>query len=270
MGDFFKYQAAGNDFIIMEEAGFTGNNAARICDRHFGIGADGVLLYSAGTNSDAKMRIINSDGSEALMCGNGIRCFARYLFEQKNITGDTLRIQTASGIIPCKIKTDNSVFKEASVELGKPSIMPDKNGSVISARQITVSGKAVAVYGINIGNPHLVVIGNNLNKNESEMAARDLQQTGFIGKTVNVEVLSSIDAARKSCDIIVNERGAGFTLGCGTGGGASLFALFLEKTAARNERWSLNFPGGIISYYINDAEAVILQGTAEFVFRGTI
>jgi len=269
---FRKYHAAGNDFIIIDLPEFSKycdekkvefDQAARfLCDRHFGIGADGILLYN-NSSKIVEMRILNSDGSEAMMCGNGIRSFLRYLTEKKSFSAESVEISTRAGIVPSTVYYKSSLFDSASVRLKRPETL--ENPAVFG---IVFNNATLKAAAINMGNPHLVINGENLTDSESLEAAILFQKKG--DEEVNVEVIKKIDVSSKSIEIIVNERGAGFTLACGTGGGAAAYFLFLNKIIMPGEEWEFHFPGGTIFYTVDESGLVTMRGDAKFVFEGEI
>ncbi len=246
---FYKYHTAGNDFIITDEQSVTPADAPRLCDRHIGIGADGILLHRRSEIGDARMIVINADGSIAEMCGNGLRCFCRYLVEQCGFDKEDIAVETGKGLLACTISHRN----------GEWLISTDLGSAIVTAQP------APGCWMVDIGNPHIVVSGIT----DEEAAIREavrLQQE-YEGK-INVEMILSLDAARRAATIIVNERGVGFTRACGTGGGAVVTALRHAGIATGKEEWTLRFPGGDIRYRFTEKGTIIMRGDAHFVFCG--
>jgi len=269
---FYKYQATGNDFIIIEEDSLSTDIVKKLCDRNFGIGADGVLLYAPSNDYDAIMTIYNSDGSTAKMCGNGYRCFISWLYKKKDIKKRDYSVQTASGIISSSTKQkENELF--ITVNLGKASQLKNYQNQSIPPQHIDNDGTQFTAYSVEIGNPHLVFLsenGNPISKKIAEKITKLYKSPDFIGKEVNVEVVTNFQKQEKSLSLIVNERGVGFTLGCGTGGGATLYALREAQIAKYNEQWKFSFPGGDIFYKIDPDNSILMSGTATHVFSGEI
>ncbi|HSA33636.1 MAG TPA: diaminopimelate epimerase [bacterium] len=245
---FHKYHAAGNDFIITDDPAVIPAQAPALCDRRTGIGADGILLHRPAPDADAEMVIINADGTVATMCGNGLRCFCRYLIEQRGVAKNSLRVLTGAGTIDCLVSRDNGDWS-VTLDLGIATATPSPDGTIVD-----------------IGNRHLVVRGGPGADAARDTASR-LQEK--FGGDINVEVLTGLDERARTVDLIVNERGAGFTRACGTGGGAVVAALHHDGLVATGDEWTLRFPGGSIRYRRDGRGHIILRGDARFVFSGT-
>lgn len=265
MTEFFKYNGLGNDFIIVSEkeispAELTPENVTRLCDRHLGIGADGILLHSAPEKAshDAKMTICNSDGSIAEMCGNGIRCFALYLIQQCGFSKDPMIIETGRG--PLEVRWEKSGDSYSiSANIGR--------GSVIAAPEtLRIGGCEMERCGISMGNPHLVYFGKDLQ--DLSFSAHELWKERELGYETNVEVITHIDLEKRRADAIVFERGCGYTQACGTGGAAIVNSLYRMGHIGRNEKFTVKFPGGELGYTIDDSEETVICGPADFVFTG--
>ncbi|MBR6244078.1 diaminopimelate epimerase [bacterium] len=258
---FSKYQAAGNDFVILEAEDFEKIDAKRLCDRHLGIGADGILVNfkPADPQNDAKMVIVNSDGTTAEMCGNGLRCFAAYLASERGMTANPLKIETGNGTLDVKLEDrEGRLYIQAS--LGKSRILFGTQKIVIKERELSITG-------ISMGNPHVVVFVKSNDIDKHLMASR-LRFDNPLGYEANAEIVSDINQTEKSADVIVCERGVGFTLGCGTGGAAVMRSLSLNGFAHKNEAWRLNFPGGTIEYVIAENDEILIGGIPEKCFEG--
>ena len=258
---FSKYQAAGNDFVILEAADFEKVDAKKLCDRHFGIGADGILVNYRPDDpqNDAKMVIVNSDGTTAEMCGNGLRCFAAYLTAERGLTSDPLRIETGNGTLDVTVeKRDGQLYVQAS--LGRSRVL-------FATQKIVIRERELSITGISMGNPHVVVFIRSNDIDTHAMASR-LRFDNPLGFEANAEIVSNIDPAGRNADVIVCERGVGFTLGCGTGGAAVMRSLFLNGFARRNETWRLRFPGGIMEYRIAENDEILIGGIPEKCFEG--
>lgn len=250
---FYKYQAAGNDFILTETV-IKPLYVAKLCDRHFGIGADGVIICTK-ENDLYKMTIINSDGSHAKMCGNGIRCFIKFLRDYKNELSEKIKVLTDSGLYECSVETDPFLI---SVKMGTPEIKEE------------TEDKTNSITAVSTGNPHKIIIDLEL-KNIDQKKAKELSKKyRFDGTEVNAEVVTSLNIDEKNISLIVNERGAGFTMACGTGGTAVMATLVHKKIAKKEEWWKLAFPGGEIYYLMDRSGVIIMKAGAEFVFEGTV
>ena len=259
---FFKYQALGNDFVIVKDIDISSELARKICDRHFGIGADGIMVHYKTENVDAGMKIINSDGSVAVMCGNGLRCFCAYLVNDCGFTKNPIDVETGRGILKVSYrKTDAGLSVDA--DLGEPEVMDD------GFFDLEVAGIKCRAIGISMGNPHLVIFPEKkINEFEAREIADSVQKNNRFRIELNVEVVTGVSKDKKSISMIVKERGAGYTLGCGTGGAAIVAALKVDGII-KDERWSMTFPGGVANYCFED-KRIVMNGIPEKVFSGEI
>jgi len=246
---FYKYHAAGNDFIITDDLAVTSADAPHLCNRSTGIGADGILLCRPSTRGEARMVVINADGSIAAMCGNGLRCFCRYLVEQCGIGKENFHVETDAGLYSCSVRRDNDGWY-ITVDLGTAVVCDEPFPSR---------------WRVAIGNNHLVALGPSDEREARETALRLKEEYG--GK-LNVEVVRSIDHLRRVIELVVNERGVGFTAACGTGGAAVTAALHHAGVLGMGEEWALWFPGGALCYRIDGEGRILMTGDAVFVFSG--
>ncbi|XP_076926309.1 diaminopimelate epimerase, chloroplastic-like [Bidens hawaiensis] len=280
---FVKYQGLGNDFIMVNnldsmEPKVTPEQAVKLCDRNFGIGADGVIFAMPGSNgTDYTMRIFNSDGSEPEMCGNGVRCFAKFISDLNNLNGrQSFTVHTGAGLIIPEIQPDGKV----KVDMGEPvlkasdiptKIPPNKNESVVKS-QIEVDGVNWNVTCVSMGNPHCVTFGTgNQNLVVDELNLADIgpkfeHHTLFPART-NTEFVQVF--SRSHLKMRVWERGAGATLACGTGACAVVVAAILEGRSERN--CTVELPGGPLEIeWREEDNHVYMTGPAEVVFYGSV
>lgn len=281
---FVKYHGLGNDFILVDnrnslEPSVTPEQAVKLCDRNFGIGADGVIFAMPGINgTDYSMRIFNSDGSEPEMCGNGVRCFARYVADLENLTGTrSFTIHTGAGLIVPEIQEDGKV----KVNMGRPVLtaadiptkLPEtKNGAVVQAN-LVVDGISWKVTCVSMGNPHCVTFGNERSEGLqvddlklAEIGPKFEHHQMFPSRT-NTEFVEVI--SRTHLKMRVWERGAGATLACGTGACALVVAAVLEGRIERS--CTVDLPGGPLEIeWREDDNLVYMTGPAEVVFYGSI
>ncbi|KAJ3680834.1 hypothetical protein LUZ60_015323 [Juncus effusus] len=283
---FVKYHGLGNDFIMVDnrdstEPRVTPDQAIKLCDRNFGIGADGVIFVMPGINgSDYTMRIFNSDGSEPEMCGNGVRCFAKFIAELENLEGThSFTIHTGAGLIVPEIQNDGQV----KVDMGEPVLtapqIPTKvsptneNGSVVQAG-LKVDGANWSVTCVSMGNPHCVTFGLVGNSQGLKVDELNLAEIGpkfehhemFPARTNTefVEILS-----RSHLKMRVWERGAGATLACGTGACAIVVAAVLENRAER--KCVVELPGGPLEIeWREEDNHIYMTGPAQSVFYGSV
>ena len=269
---FKKYHGTGNDFVIVDFIEYGKNllnkeQIIKICKRHFGVGADGILVVLPSKIADYKMRIFNPDGTEPEMCGNGIRCFVKYLNDNNLINGNITSIETLAGVKETRFYIENKKFF-VEVEMGKP-LFSDENlfkGEYVN-QKISNNEKFTAV---SIGNPHMVILKDEpINYDYLINRGRELTDNEYFLNGTNVEFINYKD--KNEIDMKVYERGAGVTLACGTGACASVVALKkLEKVDF--DSWvKVNLSGGDLYIKVKkNYEDVILKGEAEFVYSGEI
>jgi len=278
---FSKYQGLGNDFILMEGRGGQLPAAIhspdpawvrRICDRRFGIGADGLILaLPPQASGELRMRIFNADGSEAEMCGNGIRCLARFLADSDgDAAGRCWPIETPAGMIVPELQADGQIRVDMGAPFLKPASVPttlDTNEAGLPTGTLQVAGANLPVAAVGMGNPHVVVPVSDLTTIPFEEWGASLEiDPAFPAKT-NVHFLQV--HSRSQLEIRVWERGAGPTLACGTGACATLVAavlLGLSDSAA-----TVALPGGPLEIsWAGSTESVFMTGPADAVFDGVI
>lgn len=273
--NFWKMHGLGNDYIVVDN--ISGklkeeelpNLAVKLCNRRFGIGADGLLLIYPSQNADVKMRIFNSDGSEAEMCGNGIRCLAKYCFENGLVRKDSFSVETLAGVKALDLKIENNIVKSVKVNMGSPNFEADKipiiwNGTFIN-RPINVEGEVFKATALSMGNPHCIVFVDNVENYPVEVVGPKLENHELFPKRTNVEFVQIV--SKEKLKIRVWERGVGETLACGTGACASVVAArILGKV---NEAVTVELLGGMLTVKYHD-NVVFMEGSAEKVFEGAI
>ncbi len=285
--DFVKMEGLGNDFIMLDDRDGKilshkpySELAKQICSRHFGIGADGIILVlnpdepAIGPNGhDIKFRIYNCDGSQAEMCGNGMRCFAKYLYENKIFDKKIIRVDTKAGtVIPEVITNDQDLVVSVKVDMGEP-ILESANIPVISACEriieepIDVDGEAYKITSVSMGNPHSVIFVDDVSKIElNEIGPKIETQSRFPEKT-NVEFIEVVSDSELK--MRVWERGAGITLACGTGACAAHVAANL--TGRAKEKTLIHLDGGDLAlFWDKQTNHVFKTGPANLAFEGKI
>ena len=265
MFSFSKMQGTGNDFVIID---CTDNKfeyslpvlAKYLCDRHYGVGADGVILIYESEIADFKMRIFNQDGTEAEMCGNGIRCFSKYVFEKHKIDKTYFLVETLAGIKKVKLNLENEKVMTVEVNMGEPVIDNIKY-------MIEIEEKQYLVYPISMGNPHVICFVKDVDNFEVEKIGPIIENYKYFANKTNVEFVQIID--ENNIKVRVWERGVGETNSCGTGACASTMIAINEKLT-ENEV-TVNLKGGKLDIKYNEEEGnVYLKGPAEIVFEGKI
>jgi diaminopimelate epimerase len=271
---FWKYQGIGNDFVLLEDDGSAPKEEAfvrRVCDRRFGIGADGILYVSKAENVDARMMILNADGSEAEMCGNGIRCVAKHLYDTGAVPKEEMTVDTLAGLMRISLSVEGGKARTVTVNMGAPILdcerIPMRCGGKFIDGIIEVDGRKLRGTAVSMGNPHLITF-ERLSKEEKDVLGPKLEAHPAFPKRTNVEFVT-VEGLR--LNVRVFERGVGWTLACGTGACATVVAAALNGLVPFNEDIEVALPGGVLSISVDDLlSAVMMTGPAELVFEGTI
>lgn len=275
---FTKMQGLGNDFIIVDARALDtvpdwAAWSQKVCDRHFGIGADGVMLVLPSEQADIRMRILNSDGSEAEMCGNGIRCFAKFVYEAQIVTKTTMTVETLAGVMVPEVSVNSEgKVTEVTVDMGKPILTPADipmraNGERAVGVSITVSDRPFTVTAVSMGNPHCVTFVDDILAADLEKWGPLLERCDDFPKKTNVEFVQVLNAQ----EIIMRvwERGASITLACGTGACAAGVAGVLNGLTNREVKVHLD-GGDLHIRWDEDTEHIFMTGAAVSVFQGEI
>lgn len=277
MMEFTKMHGLGNDFVIVYGEQELPANAAelaiRVCDRFFGVGADGLVYILPSEKADFKMRIMNSDGSEAEQCGNAIRCVAKYVYDHKLAEGESLTIETiAAGVQPLTIRAENGVARTVRVDMGAPILEGAKipvavDGEPVVDQPIEALGEQFRFTAVSMGNPHCVIYVDDAVNFDLATWGPVLEKHPLFPKKVNVE-FATVNSAEQ-IDMRVWERGAGPTLACGTGACATLVSSVLNGLSGREATVSLK--GGDLFIEWNEADNhVYMTGPAAFVYTGRL
>jgi carbamoyl-phosphate synthase large subunit len=275
---FTKMQSCGNDYIYFDCFKQTVESpeslAIALSDRHYGVGGDGVILIAPSDTADAKMRMFNLDGSEGVMCGNGIRCVAKYLFDNDIVQKRDICIETLGGVKTLRLRTKEGKVSSVSVDMGRASLpsasLPVRlDGERVIDRPVNVEGQEFRISCISIGNPHCVLFFDTPPEAVAVEKIGPLLEnhTALFPERVNVEFAHLVDA--KTIKLRVWERGSGETLACGTGACAAVAAAVENGFCARGEQIRVQLPGGDLYVRYTD-DAVFLTGSAVKVFEGTM
>lgn len=273
---FTKLVGTGNDYIYINcfENQVTSPEFLSIflSDRHNGVGGDGVILICPSEIADAKMRIFNLDGSEGMMCGNGIRCVAKYLYDNKMVTEKVIHIDTLSGIKECTVSTTAGLVHQVTVDMGKAELRPEKipvklDGDIIVNRPVSVDGEPYNITCVSMGNPHTVVFVNSVDKLDLEKIGRKFETDPLFPERVNTEFVERVD--ERTIKMRVWERGSGETLACGTGACAAAVAACLNGFCKKGENVRIILRGGDLTVKYTD-ETVYMTGGAEKVYEGVV
>jgi len=275
--DFMKMHGLGNDFIIVnclensENVQELIDIAEELCDRRFGIGGDGLILVLPSKKDDFMMRIINSDGSEPEMCGNGIRCFAKFLYETKITDKLTFTVETLAGTIVPEIILEEGVAVSVKVDMGEPELVAKRVPMAANEEQainypLKVNDTlTLNVTAVSMGNPHAVTFVDDVWDYPVEEVGAIVEINKAFPKKTNVEFAEIVD--RENIKMRVWERGAGITLACGTGACATLVAAVLNGLTERAA--TVELPGGPLKIeWSAENNRIYMTGPAEMVFEG--
>ena len=278
---FTKMEGLGNDYVYVDCTKQNLENASNlakiISDRHFGVGSDGLILIESSKKADFRMQMFNSDGTEAEMCGNGIRCVGKYVYDKGLTDKTTLKIETLAGIKVLNLNVEDGKVKTVKVDMGEPildyKLIPAKDGKVYKSRDgikfykvnINIEGDLKELTCVSMGNPHGIDFANNIEKLKIEKFGPIIEVDEHFPNKVNAEFIEILD--KHNIKMRVWERGAGETLACGTGACASVVASFLNGYTERNV--TVELLGGKLEIEWNKEDNhVYMTGPAKTVFEG--
>lgn len=266
-------QGTGNDYIYIncfeEKVENPSKLAVEMSDRHFGVGSDGIILIMPSQIADVKMRIFNADGSEAQMCGNGIRCVAKYSYHHELCRSDKIKIETLAGVKTADLVTVNGEVSQVRVDMGVPKLlrsdipMLGENTYVINEPFI-LDGSTLHITCVSMGNPHCIVFVEDVDSIQLPVVGKAIETHRVFPERTNVHFAQVISSGK--IKIRSWERGSGETLACGTGAVAACVAGVLNKMTERIVTISL--PGGELKTEWASNNKTYMTGPAEFVFTG--
>ncbi|MGB9779223.1 MAG: diaminopimelate epimerase [Caldanaerobacter sp.] len=271
---FTKMHGLGNDFIVIEavEGVDYSELAVKLCDRHFGIGADGLLVVEPSYIADVKMRIFNADGSEAEMCGNGARCFAKYVYEKGIVPKKKMTVETLAGVIMPDLVVEDAKVKSVRVYIGSP-VFESSRIPVKTEKQrfidetVKIDGKTYRLSSVRIGVPHTVLFVTSLEESFIKDLGPKIEKSSLFPEGTNVDFVK----VENEENIFVRtwERGVGLTLACGSGASASAVVSSLLGKTKRNVHVHFK-AGALFVEWREDDNGIYLTGEAVEVFRGEI
>lgn len=278
---FTKMHGAGNDYVYIDALGTpTSINlseidlpdlARRISDRHFGVGGDGLIVILPSVNADFRMRMFNSDGSEAQMCGNGTRCVARYLYDKKFTDNHVISLETLAGVKILNLNIRDGVVESVTVDMGCPELSRAKIPVVgnpdeeMTDERVIVDDREFEITAVSMGNPHGVIFTDEITDHMINHYGPLLETHEIWPEKANIEFVKVVSPEK--LEMRVWERGSGETLACGTGACASLVAA-CRKGLTRNEA-ELSLLGGKLGIrYDKESGHVFMTGPAEIVADG--
>ena len=270
---FTKVHGLGNDFVLFDgrETPDIDWNAltVRVCDRHTGVGADGTLILLDSDVADVRMRIINADGSEAEMCGNGIRAFSRYAFENGIVHGTEFSVETLAGIMRPRIILKNGHVDGVRVDMGEPLILADSVPVAVQGRAIgiplTADGRTFSATALRVGVPHTIVFVDALNEADVPHYGPLIEHDPLFPERTNVDFVEVVD--NKHAKMRTWERGCGCTLACGTGACSAAVACVLNGKTGRSVDIEIAL-GTLHIDWSNEDNHVYMTGPATLVFSG--
>lgn len=278
---FSKMEGLGNDFIIIncisQYFSYSLNSFSKyLCNRNFGVGADGVVFIFKSYSADCKIRIFNNDGTEAEMCGNGIRCVGKYLYEKGIVNRNNIRIETIIGIKDLELIIENKTVINVKVKMNKPNfearripayLPKDELGKNVHSVKIVIDDEEYKFYLVSLGNPHAVCFVDDLKNVNIKKIGEIVENYKYFPNKTNVEFVQVID--KNNIKVKVWERGVGTTLSCGTGACASVVigvknALVEKSVVAELDGGKLHIDWG------ENEDDLYLTGECEFVYEGRL
>lgn len=271
---FTKMHGIGNDYIYVnsfeEQIAQPAEVARAVSDRHFGIGSDGLILILPSTQADFRMRMFNADGSEAQMCGNGIRCLAKYVYDRGMTQKTTIQVETLAGVLALQLFPSHGVVEKVCVKMGEPRLeraqipMQGPAGRVLR-EPLVVDGTTFEVTAVSMGNPHCIVFVDDPQTFDVTSWGPRFEHHPAFPEGVNTEFVQVLDA--QTFSMRVWERGSGETLACGTG--ASAVAVACHLTGRTERRVTGHLRGGSLELEWNETDnQVYMTGPAVEVFNG--
>ena len=256
---FTKMHGLGNDYLyVYGEPVNPAELSIKLSERHFGAGSDGMIWISPSSAADFKMRIFNADGSEAMMCGNGIRCVGKYVYDKGYTDKTHITVETLSGIKTLDLKVLNGKVKSASVDMEYAKISEDMT--------ISVLGQDITCTPVSMGNPHAVIFVPDAEAVELDKIGPVIEKHKAFPGGVNVEFVQVID--KTALRMRVWERGSGITMACGTGACASAAAAVSKKLCPSCEEITVILDGGKLKINVADDYRITMTGPAETVYEG--
>ncbi len=274
---FTKMHGTGNDYVYVNGFETLLENPSRISeiisDRHFGVGSDGLIIVAPSQKADCRMIMYNADGSEGAMCGNGIRCVAKYAYEHGIAQKENMTIETKSGIKSVDLTVERGKVCYIMVDMGKavltPSEIPVKaEGETFIARKVEVDGREYEMTCVSMGNPHAVVFMDDIDSLDLEKMGPFFENHPLFPDRINTEFVQIIDEHK--IKMRVWERGSGETISCGTGTCASVVASVLNGYCKKEEEIEVQIRGGKLYDTYKEDGTVIMKGPAVHVFDGEI
>ncbi len=274
---FAKGHGLGNDYLVMDQRDLprplSVRAITRICDRNWGVGSDGILLLVPSARADFGLRIFNPDGSEAEKSGNGLRIFAKYLWDHGHAKKEALTVDTKGGVVECQLHVRDGHVNFVTVEMGRATFraaevpMTGLPGEAVGVSLTLRDGPALTVTAVSVGNPHCVVFVDRLDESEVRRLGPQLETHAAFPNRTNVQFARVV--ARDVLEILIWERGAGFTLASGSSScGAAAAAV--RNGRCDHGRVAVRMPGGELAVHVRPDWSLRLEGPVEEVCTGTL
>lgn len=273
---FTKMEGIGNDYVYVncfqEEVEDPRSVAVKVSDRHYGIGSDGLILIKPSKVADFCMDMYNADGSQSEMCGNGIRCVAKYVYDYGLTDQTSISVETLAGIKYLDLKVEEGKVVMVTVNMGQPELIPSKipvqsDKEILVNEPVTVGGREYKMTCVSMGNPHCIVFVEDTEAFPLEEIGPQFENHAIFPNRVNAEFIQILD--RKTVNMRVWERGSGETLACGTGACASAVACILNDLT--DEEITIHLLGGdLLVRWDREKNLVYMTGPATVVFDGEI
>ena len=256
---FTKMHGLGNDYLyVYGEPENPSELSIKLSERHFGAGSDGMIWISPSRVADFKMRIFNADGSEAMMCGNGIRCVGKYVYDKGYTDKKQLKIETLSGIRTLDLQVSSGKVKSVTVDMGKAVASEDLT--------LDIEGQSLTCTPVSVGNPHAVFFVEDIEKVELTKIGPKIERHETFPDGVNAEFIQVL--GDNELRMRVWERGSGITMACGTGACASTMAAVKKKFCDYDTPVSVHLDGGTLKIQISHDNNVTMTGPAETIYEG--
>ncbi|GAB6152383.1 diaminopimelate epimerase [Desulfosporosinus burensis] len=274
--EFIKMHGLGNDFVFLDHFSVTPDGevdypelAKKLCHRQFGIGGDGLAVILPSQVADAKMRIFNPDGSEPEMCGNAIRCTARYVYDLGIVIHDPILVETLAGVLKLNLFIEKAQVQGVKVDMGEPILRSDLipvlgQGEPVVGQSLEVLGETFLYTAVSMGNPHCVIFVDDFSTLDFDRVGPAIEKHSLFPRKTNVEFIQ-VNSPRE-LTMKVWERGAGPTLACGTGACASTVAAVLNQKTERAV--TVHLPGGDLFIEWGSDNHVYMTGPAAYAFKG--
>ena len=259
---FTKMQGLGNDYLYVygEVPENAGELSRALSDRHFGAGSDGMIYISPSDTADFRMRIFNADGSEAMMCGNGIRCVGKYVYDKLYTTKTMLKIETLSGVKTLRLRVSGGKVSDVAVDMGRAQVQ--------TGRVLSLGGREYAYTAVSVGNPHAVLFVDDAQNAPLETLGPRIEKHPDFPGGVNVEFVQVLSGSRLR--MRVWERGSGVTMACGTGSCAAAAAAVAEGFCESAEPVRVVLDGGELEISVGENGQVTMTGPARTVYEGEV